>query len=239
MRRSRSASLGKLGFVLIVDMPLGPLAANCYLLAVGEDAPCVVVDPGQQALGPVSEAVARHRLRPQAVLLTHGHFDHVWSAAALCERYGIAAHIHPGDAELLREPAKGLDPALESQLSALFGGEELAEPERVEPLADGQILDLAGLALSVSHAPGHTPGSVTFSVPGDTGDTAAILFSGDLLFAGSIGRTDFPGGDHPTMMDSLARVCLALPDNTEVRPGHGPATTIGRERVANPFLRGM
>jgi hydroxyacylglutathione hydrolase len=222
--------------VLIVDMPLGPLGANCYLLATGENAPCVVIDPGQQAFDPVTKAVAHHGLRPQAVLLTHGHFDHVWSAAALCERYGIAAYLHPGDAELLREPAKGLDPALATQLSALFGGEDLAEPEQVEPLADGGVLDLAGLELSVHHAPGHTPGSVAFRV---SGDTAATLFTGDLLFAGSIGRTDFPGGDHATMMDSLTRVCLALSDDTEVRPGHGPATTIGRERVANPFLRGL
>lgn len=222
--------------MLIVEAPVGPLAANCYMVAAGEDAACAVIDPGQEALGPVADAVARHRLRPEAVLLSHGHFDHVWSAAALCERYGIGAHIHPGDAELLREPAKGVDPALAAQLSALFGGEELAEPERVEPLADGQELRIGGLELSVAHAPGHTPGSVVFAVQGDA---AATLFTGDLLFAGSIGRTDFPGGDHAAILESLARVCLSRPDDTEVRPGHGPATTIGRERTANPFLRRM
>jgi hydroxyacylglutathione hydrolase len=107
----------------------------------------------------------------------------------------------------------------------------------VRELTDGAVLDLAGVQVVVDHAPGHTPGSVTFRLP--PADDAGTMFSGDLLFAGSIGRTDLPGGDHATILDSLARVCLPLPDETEVLSGHGPATTIGEERRSNPFLAGL
>jgi hydroxyacylglutathione hydrolase len=115
----------------------------------------------------------------------------------------------------------------------LFRGLTFTEPDDVIPLDDGMTLRLAGVELVVDHAPGHTPGSVAFRSAGQ------VLFSGDLLFAGSIGRTDLPGGDHATMLDSLSRVCLALPDDTRVLPGHGPQTTIGAERATNPFLAGL
>jgi glyoxylase-like metal-dependent hydrolase (beta-lactamase superfamily II) len=115
----------------------------------------------------------------------------------------------------------------------LFRGLTFTEPDDVIELADEMTLQLAGVELVVDHAPGHTPGSVTFRAPQD------ILFSGDLLFAGSIGRTDLPGGDYPTILDSLSRVCLVLPDDTRVLPGHGPQTTIGAERATNPFLTGL
>jgi glyoxylase-like metal-dependent hydrolase (beta-lactamase superfamily II) len=115
----------------------------------------------------------------------------------------------------------------------LFGGLTFTEPDDVAELADGMTVRLAGVELIVDHAPGHTPGSVAFrAAPG-------VMFSGDLLFAGSIGRTDLPGGDYPTILDSLARVCLTLPDDVQVLPGHGPGTTIGAERASNPFLAGL
>ncbi|WP_017540369.1 MBL fold metallo-hydrolase [Nocardiopsis halophila] len=221
--------------MLIDAFPAGPLAANCYVAAPGPDAGCVVVDPGQDAAADLDRVLAEHRLRPEAVLLTHGHFDHVWSAAEVADRHGVPAYVHPADRGLLTDPVRGLDPALASQLSALLGGAEPREPRELRELEAGP-LRLAGMEIGVEHAPGHTPGSVVFALPG--GDAGPeTLFTGDLLFAGSIGRTDFPGGDHAEILRSLERVCLRRPDTAEVLPGHGPGTTVGRERAANPFLR--
>ncbi len=171
-----------------------------------------------------------HRLKPVAVLLTHGHIDHVWSVAPVCGARDIPAYIHPSDRALLTDPARGFSLGPGQQL---FGGLTLTEPDDVKELTDGTVLRLAGLELTVDYAPGHTPGSVAFR-----SDTT-VMFSGDLLFAGSIGRTDLPGGDTAVMMDSLARVCLTLPDDTQVLPGHGPQTTIGAERATNQFLAGL
>lgn len=221
--------------MLIAGFPAGSFAANCYLVAPGRGAECVIIDPGQDAEREITELLARHRLKPVAVLATHGHIDHVWSVAPVCGARGIPAYIHPADRPLLSDPARGLSLQFGQQL---FGGLTFTEPDDVAELTDGMTLQLAGLELTVSHAPGHTPGSVTFR-SGDAADTEGVLFSGDLLFAGSIGRTDLPGGDYPTICRSLARVCLTLPDETRVLPGHGPDTTIGAERAANPFLAGL
>jgi glyoxylase-like metal-dependent hydrolase (beta-lactamase superfamily II) len=216
--------------LLVAGFPAGSFAANCYLVAPGPGEECVIIDPGQDAEPGIAEIVAAHRLKPAAVVLTHGHIDHVWSVAPVCGAAGIPAYIHPADRALLTDPARGLGLAAGQQL---FGGLTLAEPDEVAELADGMTLRLAGVELTVSHAPGHTPGSVTFGL------AEGALFSGDLLFAGSIGRTDLPGGDHQTILESLARVCLTLPDETQVLPGHGPQTTIGAERAGNPFLAGL
>jgi hydroxyacylglutathione hydrolase len=213
--------------VLITGFPAGSFAANCYLVAPEPGAECVIIDPGEGAAGTIAEIVADHRLKPVAVLLTHGHIDHVWSVAPVCGARGIPAYVHPGDRALLSDPARGLPLGAGQQL---FGGLEFTEPDDVRELTDGTVLSLAGLEITVGHAPGHTPGSVVFR------SDPAVMFSGDLLFAGSIGRTDLPGGDTAAMMDSLARVCLTLPDETRVLPGHGPQTTIGVERASNQFL---
>jgi hydroxyacylglutathione hydrolase len=175
--------------------------------------------------------LAEHRLHPAAVILTHGHIDHTFSVAPVCGAKGIPAYIHPADRDQLADPLRylGIPPG-----TRLFGELTYSEPEDVRTLADGETLDLAGIALSVALAPGHTPGSLVFGV--QTPD-APVLFSGDLLFAGSIGRVDLPGGSAQAMLDSLARVVLPLSDATVVKPGHGPDTTIARERVANPYLR--
>jgi glyoxylase-like metal-dependent hydrolase (beta-lactamase superfamily II) len=209
----------------------------------------VIIDPGQDAERGIDELLAEHRLRPAAVLLTHGHLDHVWSVAPVCGAKGIPAYIHPRDRVLLSDPAKGFPLGAGQEL---FGGLEFTEPDDVKELADGMTLSLVGLEITVNHAPGHTEGSVTFRLPlagpsaqapitarGKSKTDEAgmdVLFSGDLLFAGSIGRTDLPGGDYPTILRSLARVCLTLPDQTVVLSGHGPQTTIGAERRSNPFL---
>jgi len=214
--------------VLVTGFPAGAFAANCYVVAPARGAECVIVDPGQDAQQGIDELLLRYRLKPIAVLLTHGHIDHMWSVAPVCGAKGIPAYIHPDDRELLADPAKGLSLAVGQQL---FGGITFTEPDDVRELADGSALSLAGLDFTVRHTPGHTPGSVTFG--SENG-----LFSGDLLFAGSIGRTDLPGGDHQAMLRSLART-LTLPDDTLVLPGHGPQTTIGAERRTNPFLTGL
>jgi hydroxyacylglutathione hydrolase len=231
--------------VLIAGFPAGSFAANCFVVAPAAGEECVIIDPGQDAAPGVDELVREHRLKPVAVILTHGHIDHIWSVAPVCGARDVPAFIHPADRELLTDPARGLDLSVGQQL---FGGLTLSEPDDVRELADGTVLDLAGLSLTVAHAPGHTPGSVTFrtplrepAAPAAPGDSAAsadrqVIFTGDLLFAGSIGRTDLPGGDYATILTSLARVCLTLPDDTAVLPGHGPQTTIGRERATNPFL---
>ena len=221
--------------MLIAGFPAGSFAANCYLVAPAAGEECVIIDPGQDAASGVDEVVREHRLKPVAVILTHGHIDHIWSVAPVCGARDVPAFIHPADRDLLTDPARGFDLSVGRQL---FGGLTLTEPDDVRELGDGAVLDLAGLSLTVEHAPGHTPGSVTFRTPvaEPAGAAEQVLFTGDLLFAGSIGRTDLPGGDYPTILDSLARVCLTLPDDTAVLPGHGPQTTIGRERAANPFL---
>ena len=221
--------------MLIAGFPAGSFAANCYLLAAAPGEQCLIIDPGQDAEQGIEEIVGRFRLRPAAVLLTHGHVDHIWSVAPVCGARDIPAYIHPDDRALLTDPGRGLALLPGQQL---FGGITFTEPDDVRPLAGGMELDLAGVRLTVDYAPGHTPGSVAFRLPA-TGTEPGTLFSGDLLFAGSIGRTDLPGGDYATMMESLARVCLPLPDETEVLSGHGPATTIGRERRSNPFLAGL
>jgi hydroxyacylglutathione hydrolase len=224
--------------VLIAGFPAGSFAANCYLIAAGPGEPCLIVDPGQDAEPGLHELLRKYRLEPAAVLLTHGHIDHIWSVAPVCAGSGIPAYIHPDDRALLSDPARGLWP--QAGGAPLLAGLTFTEPDEVAELTDGAVLDLAGLKLTVDHAPGHTPGSVTFRLPEpEDDDKPGVLFTGDLLFAGSIGRTDLPGGSYDTILDSLARVCLPLPDDTVVLAGHGPQTTIGAERAGNQYLTGL
>jgi hydroxyacylglutathione hydrolase len=222
--------------VLVAGFPAGSFATNCYVLAPAAGQACVVVDPGQDAVEPLERVLAEHRLTPVAVLLTHGHFDHTFSVAPVCGARGITAYLHPADREMLADPAKGLS----VDLTAMFGGRlPYSEPEEVAELTDGEALTLAGIEITVDHAPGHTGGSVLFRLPGagTSWDAEQICLSGDVLFAGSIGRTDLPGGSIDTMLASLRDKILPLADDTVVLPGHGPATTIGRERASNPYLR--
>ncbi len=221
--------------MLVAGFPAGSFAANCFVVAPAAGEECVIVDPGQDSESGIDELLDRYRLKPIAVLLTHGHLDHIWSVGPVCGAKGIAAWIHPDDRALLSDPGKGLSLGAQQQL---FGGKvTFTEPDDVRELADNATLSLAGMDFTVSHVPGHTEGSVTFRSQ-DESDQLDVLFAGDLLFAGSIGRTDLPGGDHRKMMASLART-LMLPDETAVLPGHGPATSIGAERATNPFLTGL
>jgi glyoxylase-like metal-dependent hydrolase (beta-lactamase superfamily II) len=173
-------------------------------------------------------------LKPVAVLVTHGHIDHLWSVAPVAGTYDATAWIHPKDRHLLANPMAGMS---RETASMLLGSKyEFAEPDAVAEMVDGQVLELAGLQISVDHTPGHTQGSVTFRTPYGLQDVAEVMFSGDLLFAGSIGRTDLPGGDHAMMLNSLRTKVLTLADNIAVLPGHGEQTDIGRERRTNPYL---
>lgn len=220
--------------MLVVGFGAGALQANCYLLAAGDGEPCVIVDPGQEAEQPIADAVREHRLSPVAVLCTHGHFDHVFSVAPVCDGNDVPAWIHPDDRELLSDPLRGVS----ADSAAFFGGTfELREPREVRELVGGAELDLAGLRFTVDHTPGHTEGSVCFRSATEEGTD--VLLAGDTLFAGSIGRTDLPGGDPEKMRETLRAKVLGLADETVVLPGHGPATTIGQERAGNPFLQGL
>jgi hydroxyacylglutathione hydrolase len=220
--------------VLIAGFPAGPWGTNCYVLATGPGSECVVVDPGKDAAAGVDEVVREHRLKPVAVLVSHGHVDHMWCVAPVAGTYDATAYIHPRDRHLLADPMAAMSPETAGML--LGGAYEFAEPDDVRELADLETLELAGLELVVDHTPGHTEGSVTFRTPYGEQGISELMFSGDLLFAGSIGRTDLPGGDHPTMLRSLRDKVLPLADDIVVLPGHGEQTSIGRERATNPFL---
>lgn len=242
---------GRLQLVLVTGFPADAFGTNCYVVAPAAGEQCVIIDPGVGVAGRLDDVLAAHRLHPVAVILTHGHLDHTFSVAPVCGAKGITAYLHPDDRDMLADPfsSSGID------VRAMLGGLEWTEPDDVQPLSDGTALTLAGLEFTVDHAPGHTRGSVLFRLPGDEAltmelagpdmgggaragraEAGELCFSGDVLFAGSIGRTDLPGGDMSMMLRSLRDKVLPLPDETLVLPGHGPATTMERERRNNPFL---
>jgi hydroxyacylglutathione hydrolase len=224
--------------VLIAGFPAGPWGTNCYVVATAPGSECVVVDPGMEATEGVARVVEEHRLKPVSVLVTHGHVDHMFCVAPVAGGYDATAWIHPSDRHLLTDPLAGMSP--ETARMMLGGDYTWDEPDDVRELGDLQELELAGIRFVVDHTPGHTEGSVTFRSPyPDADEVSEVMFSGDLLFAGSIGRTDLPGGDHPTMLHSLATKVLPLADDIVVLPGHGEQTTIGRERAINPFLQDL
>ena len=196
----------------------------------------MVIDPGKDAAAGVAEVVREHRLKPVAVLVTHGHVDHMWCVAPVAGTYDATAWIHPDDRHLLANPMAGM--SRETTQMLLGGKYEFAEPDDVRELADGQDLELAGLTFTVDHTPGHTRGSVTFRSPYDDADDISevhVLRRPPVRRAPSAAPT-CPGGDHPTMLHSLRTKVLTLADDIVVLPGHGEQTSIGRERATNPFL---
>jgi hydroxyacylglutathione hydrolase len=206
--------------VKVVQIPNGAFAENSYLVIDDQSGQCIIVDPGQEA-GLILHKVEQAGAQAVAIWLTHAHVDHVLGVAEVARKTGAIVWLHPADRQLYD--------AVPEQ-AAWFG---LAAPEGQpapdRDLAPGQPLQVGGLTFEVRHAPGHSPGSVCFVGHG-------VVFSGDVLFAGSIGRTDLPGGDFETLIASIERELLSLPDDTIVYSGHGPETTIGRERRTNPFL---
>ncbi len=232
--------------MFLAGFPSAVLGTNCYVLAPAPGQGCLIVDPGIAVLGQLSQLLRDNRLRPEAVLLTHGHLDHTYSVTPLCGDHRIAAYVHDADRPRLVDPlseftSSGLLQLLEQQTGHKA---TWAEPDQVLDLRHEQRLELAGMQIDISHAPGHTEGSVLFALPevppeaADQGLSRTLL-TGDVLFAGAIGRTDLPGGDLAAMQRTLADQILPQPDDTLVLPGHGPASTIGRERRENPYLRRM
>lgn len=220
--------------MLVAGFPAGPWGTNCWVVSSGPDAECLVIDPGMDCLPQLTDLLAQHNLKPVAVALTHGHVDHMWSVYPVAHGYDIPALIHPLDRHLLADPTQALSAdgrAMVAQLGASF-----TEPEKIDEMVDGTTLSIAGITLTAQHAPGHTQGSLVYMVA-DSAEQR--MLSGDVLFKGSIGRTDLPGGDHAAMLESLERVIVPAHDDLIVHCGHGPDTTIGFEKRTNPYIRGL
>ena len=216
--------------MLITSFAAPTFATNCWIIASGEGQECFIVDPGMPDVSlQVGEILHQYELKPVATLLTHGHLDHTFSIQPLCDGYGIPAYIHTEDRVLLAHPER----ALSAVFAATLGQKKFYKPSDVRELRNGQELEIAGMTLRAIHAPGHTRGSLLFTM----GDE--VVISGDVLFAGSIGRTDQPTGSSLDMETTLKKKILPLPDQMRVLPGHGPETTIGHERRTNPFLKNL
>ena len=207
---------------IVEGYTLGVFASNCYIAAGRAGDSAVVIDPGQDAAELVNERLEAHGLKLEAVLLTHGHIDHIWSAAEVADAARVPAYIHPDDRYMLDDPGAALGRMGMAKM-------QIATPADVRDLAEGDRFRFGDLSLETRHTPGHTPGHCVFVTNG-------ILFSGDLIFQGSIGRTDFPGGSLDDLMESIRRVVLPMDDDTVILSGHGPETTVGVERRTNPFV---
>ena len=211
-------------------------ATNCWVIANEARGECIIVDPGASDMSSISSGgisdeidliVSEEGFKPVAALLTHGHLDHTFSIKALADGYQIPTYIHSEDRRFIAEPAGILSPEFASHLGSM----QFSEPKKVEALRDGTVLDFIGLSIRAIHSPGHTKGSLMFMVNDE------VLISGDVLFAGSIGRTDLPTGSASEMRKTLTTKILPLSDDIRVLPGHGQETTIKLERKNNPYLK--
>lgn len=231
----------KCALVFIASFAAGPWQTNCYIVAPADGGECVIIDPGVGAEEGIAGLVTEHKLNPVGVVATHGHIDHVYAAEHVSREFGVPVWVHESDRHLLTDPLAGIGQEAKPLLLQLTGSTTMTEPADVRALIDGETLSLAGIEFALSVAPGHTPGSVLLEMPyrvGPNPQIDRIVFSGDVVFAGSIGRTDFPGGSMEQMRESLRTKVLPLPDTTALLPGHGPQTSMARERITNPYLQG-
>ena len=221
---------------MLIDRVIAPyFETNCWILALGTGQECIIVDPGMakpNLVKEIQEKISDLNLKPVAVLITHGHLDHTFSVLPLTKQVPMRTFITGADRFLLTDPMGALDRGgVSEQFLKAFGMEKFKEPDEVVELEDFLTFEVAGMQITSIFAPGHTKGSVIFTVDDQQ------LISGDVLFAGSIGRTDLPTGSANEMRKTLRDRILTLPDGLNVLPGHGGQTTIGTERVRNPYLQ--
>ena len=208
--------------MIVEVIPVGMLQANCYVLGCERTQQGIVIDPGDEA-SVILRAAERHGLRLERIIATHAHFDHVLACQELRERTGAAFYLHPADRPILA--------AMRRTCSAWLGFDPGDAPGVDGDLIPGQNIQVGDISLEIRHTPGHSPGSVSF-----VDHAGRRVFTGDALFAGSIGRTDLPDGNWQTLLSSIRLQILSLPDDYAVLSGHGPATAVGVERRSNPFL---
>lgn len=223
--------------MFLTSFPAGPFQANCYVVSL-DGRRCVVVDPGVNAFDGVRSIVADRGLSVEAVILTHGHPDHVGGAADVADHHGVPAYLHAADRELFDVSLLG---EWAVQIIERFGVNHV-EPADLRDLVGGESLELAGIPFTTQVAPGHRPGCMLWRTPlpeplPQAPELTELIFTGDVVFAGSIGRTDLPGGDDAVMRTTLRDVVLSLPDTAALLPGHGPETTMAHERATNPYLQ--
>jgi len=205
--------------MILETILVGPLETNCYVLAAGPDSRAVIIDPGGEE-HKIKKALDKYKLKPEAVINTHGHIDHIG-----CDgKFGVPVYIHKLDAPLLEDS--------ELNLSSFLSMPFTINPD-IHTVGQDDKIELGGLCFKVIHVPGHTPGGIALLLRILENK---ILFSGDSLFCRSIGRTDFKGGDNELLLKSIKEKLFILPDETVVYPGHGPSTTIGEEKRENPYL---
>jgi glyoxylase-like metal-dependent hydrolase (beta-lactamase superfamily II) len=203
-------------------------ATNCWVIAPAAGGECIIVDPGMPDISAdIEMIIEENKLKPVAAFITHGHLDHTFSIKPLADGYDIPAYIHSEDRRYIADPS-GIHGG---EFIGQLGGLVFEEPIKVSEVKNGTVLDLLGMKIEVIHAPGHTKGSVMFKLNDE------VLISGDVLFAGSIGRTDLPTGSASDMKSTLKNKVLTLSDDLRVLPGHGSETTIKFERKNNPYLK--
>ena len=221
---------------MLIDRVIAPyFETNCWILALGTGQECIIVDPGMakpNLVNEIEQKVSELKLKPVAVFITHGHLDHTFSVLPLTKQVPMRTFVTGADRFLLTDPMGALDRGgVSEQFLRAFGVEKFKEPDEIVELEDFSTFEVAGMQITSIFAPGHTKGSVIFTVENQQ------LISGDVLFAGSIGRTDLPTGSASQMRKTLRDRILTLPDSLNVLPGHGGQTTIGTERVRNPYLQ--
>ncbi len=206
--------------ILIETISVGPLETNCYVVAAGAGTSAAVIDPGDD-VDKILKVVNGNGLKVTHIINTHGHYDHIGADSALAATTGAKIYIHSLDASMIKDPQSNL---------SLFLNSDYEMNDEVVKISDGEELVVGGLKLKIIHTPGHTPGGISLFLHGR-------LFVGDLIFSGSVGRTDLEGGDFSALMSSISKIILEYPDDTIIYPGHGPATTIGAEKQNNPYIK--